>query len=142
MAIPVALEPEAPAPVAKAIPQKGATGVGRVKLLPRTEVSVRAKNRRTARVVATTRAIAGAEAAAKAVAVPAAKGDLIRSLGRSNSLSRGLEGVRWLSVPRRALLPRYRLFVGADGVEQDSRTGIMTVVSRDKRNARGRVWFG
>lgn len=143
MAIPSTFGPAAPAaPVATAVPQQGATGIGRVQLLPRTEISVRSKNRRTARVVATTRAIPRAEAVATAAAVPVAKGDLIRSLGRSNSLSRGQEGVRWLSVPQRTLLPRYRLFVGTDGVEQDRRTGVMTVVTREQQNARGRVWFG
>lgn len=132
-------------PIAVAVPSSSATGIGRVMLLPQTEISVRAKNRRTARVVATTRArprdVAAAAAAPVAAAVPA-KGALIRSLEHSNAISRGQDEFRWLSVPRRTRLPRYRLFVGTDAVSQDRRTGVLTVCSREMRVARGRVWFG
>lgn len=136
-------------PLVLAVPATTATGIGHVQLLPSTEVSVRARDRRTARVVATTRSrsrvaasTATAAASAEAAAAVALPGTLIRSLGRSNSLSRGQDEVRWYSVPRRTVLPRYRLFAGADAVHQDRRTGIMTVEPRATHASRSRVWFG
>ena len=100
-----------------------------------------------ARPVATTKRVAAARAAAPAVAAPAVaavreEGAIARQLLMSQSLyfSSGREEPRRYSVPRRALLPRFQLFAGGDGVVSDGR-GHFTLPRRDLKSQRGQVWF-
>jgi len=106
---------------------------------PRTVVSVQSRSRRTARVVTTTRAAKAIRVAAVPRAASAG-GDVARHLLMSQSLSSGKEEARWFSVPQRALLPRFQLFEGADGVTEEA-GGSLRLASRSLRTQRGRVWF-
>ncbi|MDY0145674.1 MAG: hypothetical protein RBS84_06770 [Kiritimatiellia bacterium] len=126
-----ALPREVPVPVAAPVAVRSA---------PRTVVSVQSRSRRTARVVATTRARPATRVVAVSKAASTTKGDVARHLMMSQSLSSGREESRWFSVPQRALLPRYQLFEGADGVTEET-GGILRVNSRSKRAQRGCVWF-
>lgn len=119
-------------------------------------VSVRRKDARTARVVATTaRAAAAPRAGAKVngrrmvgrldTAITkgaAAEGDIIRGLAMSQSISvsSGMEERRRFSVPRRFLLPRYQLMTGYEGVVADKQGGLR--VARVPEAVRGRTLFG
>lgn len=98
------------------------------------------------RRVAVTRARVRTHAATSAAALEAARaarGAMVRQLCMSQSISRGGDEPRWYSVPHRGVcLPRYQLFDSADAVEQDPKTGRMTVNAREMRVVRGRVWFG
>ena len=136
----VAYEAAAPSEV---LPQEAPTVVAvpaAVRPAPRTVVSVQSRSRRTARVVATTRARPATRVVAVSKAVSTAKGDVARHLMMSQSLSSGREESRWFSVPQRALLPRFQLFEGAAGVTEET-GGILRVHSRSKRAQRGCVWF-
>jgi len=98
------------------------------------------------RGVAVTRARVRTHAATSAAALEAAlaaRGAMVRQLCMSQSISRGGDEPRWYSVPHRGVrLPRYQLFDSAEAVDQDPRTGRMTVHAREMRVVRGRVWFG
>jgi hypothetical protein len=128
----------------------GAAGGGAVALSPgaATQVEVMGARGRVAsrsRGLAVTRARVKEHAATSAEALEtarAARGAMTRQLWRSQSISSGRDEPRWLAVPQcGVLLPRYQLFGSADAVEQDRRTGRMTVRGRDMRVIRGRVWF-
>ena len=106
--------------------------------IPQTVVSVHSKSRTSARVVATTRVVAPARAAA-VKAVPAGRGVVGRQLVMSQSISSGREESRWFSVPQRVLLPRYQLFEGADSVTEDG-SGLR-IGSPSTRSQSGSVWF-
>ncbi len=106
--------------------------------LPQTIVSVHARPR--ARTVVTTRAAAAPRVAAlPRSAAPAARGAVARQLVMSQSISSGKEESRWFSVPQRVLLPRYQLFEGAEGVQEDA--GGLRIASPSLRTQNGRVWF-
>lgn len=129
---------------------------GRARTADEVKVSVRRKDVRTARVVATTaRTAAVPRAGAKvngrrmvgrldtAVTKGAvAEGDIIRGLAMSQSISisSGMEERRRFSVPRRFLLPRYQLMTGYEGVVADKQGGLR--VARVPEAARGRTLFG
>ena len=131
MAAPVA-RPAAPAPVAAPVAAPAAA---------RTLVSVHARSRTGARVVATTRAVAATRVAAmpKTAAVAGSRGEVGRHLVMSQSLSSGREESRWFSVPQRTLLPRFQLFEGADAVVEEQ--GSLRIGSPALKTQRGRVWF-
>jgi len=95
-----------------------------------------------ARPVATTKRVAAVHAAAPAVSAVREEGAIARQLLLSQSLyfSSGREEPRRYSVPRRALLPRFQLFAGGDGVVSDGR-GHFTLPRRDLKSQRGQVWF-
>ena len=107
----------------------------------RTLVSVHARSRTGARVVATTRAVAATRVAAmpKTAAVAGSRGEVGRHLVMSQSLSSGREESRWFSVPQRTLLPRFQLFEGADAVVEEQ--GSLRIGSPALKAQRGRVWF-
>lgn len=103
------------------------------------------------RLVATTRVavlpVAVAQEAVEEVAqaqavsrVVTARAGLGFHLVRSGSISSGQEEGRWISVPRRPLLPRYRLFEGREPVSEDSR-GRIHIEPHSIRTLRGHVWF-
>ena len=131
MAAPVA-RPAAPAPVAAPVAAPAAA---------RTLVSVHARSRTGARVVATTRAVAATRVAAmpKTAAVAGSRGEVGRHLVMSQSLSSGREESRWFSVPQRTLLPRFQLFEGADAFVEEQ--GSLRIGSPALKAQRGRVWF-
>lgn len=131
VAAPVA-RPAAPAPVAAPVAAPAAA---------RTLVSVHARSRTGARVVATTRAVAATRVAAmpKTAAVAGSRGEVGRHLVMSQSLSSGREESRWFSVPQRTLLPRFQLFEGADAVVEEQ--GSLRIGSPALKAQRGRVWF-
>ncbi|MGD9613677.1 MAG: hypothetical protein AB7V22_12340 [Kiritimatiellia bacterium] len=106
---------------------------------PRTVVSVQAKSRTGARVVATTRAVAATRVAAVPKTAANARGEVGRHLVMSQSLSSGREVSRWFSVPQRTLLPRFQLFEGADAVVEEQ--GRLRIGSPALKTQRGRVWF-
>ncbi len=106
---------------------------------PRTVVSVHAKSRTGARVVATTRAVAATRVAAVPKTAAGTRGEVARHLFMSQSLSSGREASRWFSVPQRTLLPRFQLFEGADAVVEEQ--GRLRIGSPALRTQRGRVWF-
>lgn len=106
---------------------------------PRTVVSVQAKSRTGARVVATTRAVAATRVAAVSKTAANARGEVGRHLVMSQSLSSGREESRWFSVPQRTLLPRFQLFEGADAVIEER--GSLRIGSPALKTQRGRVWF-
>jgi hypothetical protein len=130
---PVVVLPSA-APVAPAVPK----AVPRV--APRTLVSVQARSASSARRIATTRPHAAVRVAAVAKTGTAARGTVARHLLMSQSISSGREESRWFSVPQRALLPRYQLFEGADGVTEEAGGGLR-IGARSMRTQRGHVWF-
>jgi hypothetical protein len=135
---------------------RAATGVVGGAVAEEVRVSVRRKDARTARVVATTaRAAAVPRAGAKvngrrmvgrldtAITKGAvAEGDIIRGLAMSQSISvsSGMEERRRFSVPRRFLLPRYQLMTGYEGVVADKQGGLR--VARVPEAVRGRTLFG
>jgi len=106
---------------------------------PRTVVSVQAKSRTGARVVATTRAAAATRVAAVPKTAANARGEVGRHLVMSQSLSSGREESRWFSVPQRTLLPRFQLFEGAEAVIEEP--GGLRIGSPALKTQRGRVWF-
>lgn len=105
----------------------------------RTVVSVHARSRTGARVVATTRAVAATRVAAVPKTAAGAQGEVGRHLVMSQSLSSGREESRWFSVPQRTLLPRFQLFEGADAVIEEQ--GRLRIGSPSLKTQRGRVWF-
>ena len=127
VAAPVA-RPAAPVPAPVAAPAAA-----------RTLVSVHAKSRTGARVVATTRAVAATRVAAVTKTAAGARGEVGRHLVMSQSLSSGREESRWFSVPQRTLLPRFQLFEGADAVVEEQ--GSLRIGSPALKAQRGRVWF-
>jgi hypothetical protein len=127
VAAPVA-RPAAPVPAPVAAPAAA-----------RTLVSVHAKSRTGARVVATTRAVAATRVAAVTKTAAGARGEVGRHLVMSQSLSSGREESRWFSVPQRTLLPRFQLFEGADAVVEEQ--GSLRIGSPALKTQRGRVWF-
>ncbi len=129
VAAPVA-RPAAPAPAAAPVAAPAAA---------RTLVSVHAKSRTGARVVATTRAVAATRVAAVSKTAAGARGEVGRHLVMSQSLSSGREESRWFSVPQRTLLPRFQLFEGADAVIEEQ--GSLRIGSPALKTQRGRVWF-
>ena len=106
---------------------------------PRTVVSVHAKSRTGARVVATTRAVAATRVAAVPKTAAGTRGEVARHLFMSQSLASGREATRWFSVPQRTLLPRFQLFEGADAVVEEQ--GSLRIGSPALKTQRGRVWF-
>lgn len=101
------------------------------------------------RKVATTRTIStavdGEAVQAASTAQPAARvmserAGLAFHLVRARSISSGQEEGRWFSVPHRPLLPRYRLFVGANPVQEDS-NGRIHLEPHSMKTHRGNVWF-
>lgn len=99
----------------------------------------------SAKRVATTKRAAANAPAIPITAVPrqtTAEGAIGRQLLLSQSLyySSGSEEPRRYSVPRRALLPRFQLFAGGDGVISDGR-GHFSIPHRGPKSQRGRVWF-
>lgn len=110
-----------------------------VRAVPQTIVSVQARSPARARAVVTTRAAAVPRVAAMPRSATVARGAVARQLVMSQSISSGKEESRWFSVPQRVLLPRYQLFEGAEGVQEDA--GGLRIASPSLRTQNGRVWF-
>jgi hypothetical protein len=112
-------------------------------VIPKTTVASRRKPIATTRVATAYVDMAGEateEIAQAASRVVAARAGLGFHLLRSGSISSGQEEERWFSVPRRPLLPRYRLFEGREPAARDSR-GHIRVEPQSIRTLRGHVWF-